>query len=280
MNKIYFSETDDLIDIRKDDVFKAVFTKDTPASQGALSGLISTFIKRNVSIVTITANEPPIDNLRNRQIRFDINCKTENDELVNVEMSLSPDSFELIRLEFHTAKLFIGQDIRGKDRSYNDLKETYQISILAKDRFFPDEEVLHTFEYYDRKNDLSLNGRTQIITIELSKLEKIVEKPAEEMSSAERWAVFFEYLTDKEKREKINQIIKYQEGIAMASEVLIKVTRDEEEQAWLRSREKYELDTQSKMTQAKKEGRKEVIDLLKSGKSLEQIISEYENNNS
>jgi len=33
-----FSETDDLIDIRYDNVFKAVFTKNTPESQGALSG--------------------------------------------------------------------------------------------------------------------------------------------------------------------------------------------------------------------------------------------------
>ncbi|MCL2068053.1 MAG: hypothetical protein FWG99_11405 [Treponema sp.] len=41
MARIHFEETDDLIDIRFDNVFKAVFARNTPASQGALSRLIS-----------------------------------------------------------------------------------------------------------------------------------------------------------------------------------------------------------------------------------------------
>ena len=84
---IYFDYSDDLIDIRYDPVFKAVFTRDTPTSQGALSKLVSALIGREVTILTLKANEPPIENFRDRQIRFDINCVTENGELINVEMS-------------------------------------------------------------------------------------------------------------------------------------------------------------------------------------------------
>jgi len=87
-----------------DNVFKAVFTRNTNASQGALSKLISALIGRDVSIIAISANEPPIDNLRDQQIRFDISCKAENGELVNVEMGLNPDPFEPVRLEFHAEK--------------------------------------------------------------------------------------------------------------------------------------------------------------------------------
>jgi len=47
-----FTEADDLIDIRYDNVFKAVFTKDTPESKGALSRLVSTLIKRNILFIT------------------------------------------------------------------------------------------------------------------------------------------------------------------------------------------------------------------------------------
>ena len=65
--------------------------------------------------------------------------------------------------------------------------------------------------------------------LELCKLEKIVEKPADEMSLSEKWAVFFEYLTDEGKRDKINEIVKTEEGISMASEVLMTISRDEEE---------------------------------------------------
>ena len=101
-----FTETDDLIDIRYDNMFKAVFTKKTPESLGALSALISSLIDRDVSIVTIAANEPPAENIRDRQIRFDIACVSKNGELINIEMSLYPNPYEPVKLEFYASKLF------------------------------------------------------------------------------------------------------------------------------------------------------------------------------
>jgi predicted transposase/invertase (TIGR01784 family) len=269
--KICFNDSDDLIDIRLDNVFKAVFTKNTPESQGALSNLLSAIIGRALSVTTITANEPPIDNLRDRQIRFDINCKAENGELVNVEMSLNPDNFEPLRLEFYAGKLFTGQDIRGADKDYNDLKQTYQIAFLVKERFFPDEEFFHAFEYYDPKRKVSLGGRSRIITLELSKLEPVVAKPSEAMTSSEHWAVFFGYLTDKTKRQKINEIVELEEGISMASQVLMTISKDEVERARLESEYKYVVDTQSKVVHAKREGQNEVLELVKQGYTADQI---------
>jgi hypothetical protein len=208
----------------------------------------------------------------------------ENGELVNVEMSLNPDPFEPVRLEFHAGKLFTGQDIRGSEKTYDDLRSAYQIAILAKERFFADDSPFHTFEYYDPAHKVPLNGRSRIITVELSKTEQVLEKPIVEMSAQEHWAVFFRYLTDKAKRRKINEIIDHEEGIAMASEVLITISKDEVERARLVSEYKYQLDTQSKLVHAKREGlregrleglqegRQEIIELLRSGKSLDEVI--------
>ncbi|GHT51969.1 hypothetical protein FACS1894102_7800 [Spirochaetia bacterium] len=69
----------------------------------------------------------------------------------------------------------------------------------------------------------------------------------------------------------------------MASEVLISISRDEVERARLMSEYKYVTDHQSKMVQAKREGiaegrnegRNELLDLLKSGKTPEEIIGLY-----
>ncbi|MFP3091151.1 Rpn family recombination-promoting nuclease/putative transposase, partial [Treponema sp. TIM-1] len=215
---------------------------------------VSAMTGRTLTVVSITANEPPPQSLRDRQIRFDIPCKAEDGEPVNIEMSLNPDTFELVRLEFLAGKLFTDQDIRGKDKTYDDLKTAYQIAILAKGRFFPDESFLHCFEYYDPERGASLGGRSRIITVELSKVEAVAQKPVEEMTGAELWAVYFRYLTDKSKRHIINGIIASEEGIAMASEVLITISKDEIERARLMSEYKYELDTQSKVVQAKREG--------------------------
>jgi predicted transposase/invertase (TIGR01784 family) len=254
MTKIYFTENDDLLDIRYDNVFKAVFTRDIPESRSALGKLVSALIGRELSIVSINANEPPIDNVSDRQIRFDIFCKAEDGELINVEMSLNPEPYEPVRLEFHAGKLFTGQEIRGKDKNYNDLKQAYQITILAKERFFHDKIPLHTFEYYDPLHGVSLNGRSRIITLELSKLGEVVKKPIKDMNASELWGVYFQYLRNKEKRGIINEIIACEEGIAMASEVLITISKDEMERFRLLSQEKHELDTQSSLSWARQEG--------------------------
>jgi predicted transposase/invertase (TIGR01784 family) len=48
-----------------------------------------------------------------------------------------------------------------------------------------------------------------------------------------------------------------EEGIAMASKVLVTISKDEVERARLTSEFKYEMDTQSRVTQAKRDGEKE-----------------------
>jgi predicted transposase/invertase (TIGR01784 family) len=255
--KIFFDENDDIIDICYDNVFKAVFTKDVPESRTALSRLVSAFIGQEVSIIEILANEPPARGSWDRQIRYDINCRALNGELIDVEMGLNPDFFEPVRLEYHAARLFTEQNIKGTDKSYNDLKRAYQITILAKEKFFQDGEFFHTFEYYDPIRGVVLGGRSRIITMEMSKLEKIAEKETAEMNMRERWAVFFKYLTDKKKRSKINEIIEQEEGIAMASEVVMGWTQEEKEALWKMSREKAELDYQSWMTNAKRKAERE-----------------------
>jgi predicted transposase/invertase (TIGR01784 family) len=258
-----------ILDIRYDPVFKAVFTRDTAESRAALSDLISALIGRTVTVETIIANEPPVDDLRQRYLRFDIACKTEKSELVNVEMSFNPKASEPVRLEYHAARLFTGQDIHGKDKIYDDLKETYQIAILAKEKFFPDKNFAHNFLYYDPDNRVPLGGRTRIITVELVKTEPIVDKPVEEMSNAELWAVFFEYLTDEEKRGKIMEIINREEGIAMAVDTLVDITQDEIEYARMSNLIKSQLDWQSGMAGAERKGRKEAsLDIAQKMKTM------------
>jgi predicted transposase/invertase (TIGR01784 family) len=100
-----------------------------------------------------------------------------------------------------------------------------------------------------------------------------VKKPAGEMTAAEQWAVYFRYLTDRTKRTKINEVIAEEEGIAMASEVLITISKDEIERARLMSEWKYEVDTQSRLVEAKREGRREVARNLKAiGDPIEKIV--------
>lgn len=256
MKTIYFQEDDDIVEICKDNVFKAVFTKDMPESRIALSKLVSALIGRDITIIDILANEPPVDSTYERQIRFDINCRAENGEQLNVEMCFNPDPYEPVRMEYYTGKLFTAQGIKGIDKDFSDLLRVYQISILANKSFFPDKDFYHSFEYYDHVKGVSLNGKTQIITIELTKLDNVVDKSIEEMNTKEYWAIFFRYLTDRSKRGIINEILKREEGLAMASEVVMSISKDWEERMRIFSEEKRQLDIQSSFAHARKEGYK------------------------
>jgi len=269
-----------ILDIRYDQVFKAVFTRDTTESRTALSDLISALIGRTVMVEAIVANEPATGYLGQKKIRYDIACKSKDGEPINVEMSFHPKNDELNRLEYFASRLFVGQDIEGVDKSYCDLKETYQISILAQRQFFPDKNLTHTFLYYDPESRVSLDGKIRIITLELEKSAMYVDKPVGDMSEAEAWAVFFQYLTNEAKREKIKEIIAREEGIAMATNAMCQITDNFEEYARLTSLLKGELDWQSDMVWAKREGRAEGLTekaleiagkMKKMGDSIEKI---------
>jgi hypothetical protein len=102
-----------------------------------------------------------------------------------------------------------------------------------------------------------LLGKTRIITVEIIKTKPVVEKPVEEMTISELWAVFFQYMTDPEKRDKIIKIINREEAIAMAVEILSNITQDEVEYARLSNLIKSEIDWRTGIFEAEVKGRSE-----------------------
>ncbi|MHC6202797.1 Rpn family recombination-promoting nuclease/putative transposase [Breznakiellaceae bacterium SP9] len=257
MNKRNPTYDPDTLYILYDAVFKAVFTKDTPASKGALRALLSAMIEQELDIIDILANEPPIDDIHDRAIRFDIRCSVrKTGEPINIEMTLYPDYYEAYRLEYLASKLLCSQYIKGSVGSFGDLKPSYQISFLANIPFltgvpmFADEHFLHNFQYYDSEHSVALGGQIRIITVELYKLDSISLKAVAEMSKRERWFVFFQYHEDKGKQDLIQELVKAEEGIRMAQEAYSGITQDAHEQARLLSLWKGQMDIQSKMVTA------------------------------
>jgi predicted transposase/invertase (TIGR01784 family) len=259
MAAIQFTDSDDILDICFDAVFKAVFTKETPESRASLQALLSAFIGRGVANVRVKKNEPAVDDVHERQIRFDISCKFDDGQLADIEMSMNPDDFEPVRDEYYGSKLFTSQSIRGADHNYGDLKETYQISFVDKKVFYNDTAVAHHFSQYDEKHAVSLGGKIHIVIVELAKLARFADKALAEMTEEERWAYFFKYGNDKTKRKQINELLKMQEAITMAATTLLTISQDENERALLLSQEKYAMDHQSHMVQAKRAGISEGI---------------------
>ena len=86
---------------------------------------------------------------------------------------------------------------------------------------------------------------------------------------------FFPYLTDEVKREKINEIIDREEGIAMAVKTLGTFTQSELDYMRESSLLKGELDWQCDMTEARREARSEVrSDIAQKMKNAGRPLSE------
>jgi predicted transposase/invertase (TIGR01784 family) len=88
----------------------------------------------------------------------------------------------------------------------------------------------------------------------LEKAELMAKKPPEALSCGEKWALFFRYAGERGRRGLVNGLLRDEEGIAMAGEALLTVSRDEVERLRLDSEFKYELDHQSHMVEARQEG--------------------------
>jgi hypothetical protein len=107
--------------------------------------------------------------------------------------------------------------------------------------------------YKRNEHKTSLGGRTTIITVELAKVEKLVQKAVEEMSVAESWAVYLRYNADETKAGLLAAISAKNKRVAMAQEAFLTVSRDERERAWLLSEYKFAMDLQDQMITAHEE---------------------------
>jgi hypothetical protein len=76
--------------LNNSNVFKAIFTRDSPKSRSALASLISAYIRQPVEVLTVISNEPAAEGLRDRHIRYDIRVRFNGGRLANVEVALHP----------------------------------------------------------------------------------------------------------------------------------------------------------------------------------------------
>ena len=76
-----------------------------------------------------------------------------------------------------------------------------------------------------------------------------------EMNTLERWVMFLANSSDQGKRKMVNQILKSEEGISMAAETLLTISKDENERARLLNEYRIILDYQSGLSVAAQEGK-------------------------
>ena len=275
----------DILPPSDDRIFKVLLTH--PNARQVLIDVISTVIEQKVIDVQIRGNELPAMDVDEKNQRFDVNCTIDTGDQVNVEMhcyrqdELGSEHTNFInKYVYFLTKLHSSQESKGI--RYRNFVKTYQITFCMYNVLPSLPDYVHRFSLYTSQG-IQLTDQINMVIIELSKINEILRKPVDEMTSFEKWSLFLRYAPDPMHRNLINDIIKNKEEIGMAAALLREISKDEHERARQRSREMYEMDQISNLLTSEErgeirgiekgraEGKAEIIALLEKGLSLAEI---------
>jgi predicted transposase/invertase (TIGR01784 family) len=241
-----------------DGIFKAIFTRHE--SEPALIDIIETFTGLSVKEITVKNSERTIQNADDKRIRFDINCITKDGKMIDIEMQASAMEGDNIdnahagireRSLYYEAMLHSSQP-RPKD--YSAQLMSIQLTICNYN-VFPDDKLIRHFVFTDEYGN-ELSKSMSIIFVELPKLD--VNKPIENMTDLEEWALYLRYSNNVKYQNYIETLKERKEVFRMAYETQVTVSQDDIAKAWYMSRLKYELDESHNQSMIRKGAIKQV----------------------
>ena len=264
----------DILPPSDDRVFKLLLT--SPEAKPGLINLISGIINRKVVDVVLYVNEPPTEDTEEKAERFDVNCKIDDGSQINLEMQASHMKEDLDgqhrnlkgKSLYYLTDLHSSQPAKGL-RRYDRLAKSYQITFCSYTIFPEQKNYVNSFSMrHDITGELLLDA-IHISFIELSKLDGVLKKPVCDMTTLDKWSVFFQYAPDLQYRETVNKVIESEEVLTVAGELLMSISQNERERAIYRSRKKFQTDYQSDMATSWDNGRKAGIDIGERNRNIE-----------
>lgn len=237
-----------------DSTFKGIFTQETEDSNLALQSFISAVLGRNVKNVILKPNEPPKDGPEQKGMSYDISVEFDNGELSDIEMQAWKESYDYgIRSEIQAARLLNNNAKKGEE--WNSSK-IYQISIL---NFHYEKDDIKEMAWYTMKNESGkrLKDRQNIIFIDLENIRKKFGTPVNELTSVEKWGLFFSYIDKDKNADYMNELVRSEKGI-MAAENTVKDMSEADDNWFIQnSRFIYERDRNTLINNAERRGREE-----------------------
>jgi predicted transposase/invertase (TIGR01784 family) len=248
-----------------------MFTSDNEYSKIALLDFVNSVMEFEgenlIEELQIINPEIPSSNNMYKKSIFDIRAKTKNGEQIIIEMQLAKHVGFEQRSQYAISKAYASQEIAG--RNYNSLKKCYLLS-LVNFNLTDSKEFINDYRFRNKEGKDLCEGET-IIFIELSKLDKIIEKDISEMSNIEMWVVFLKYAPDRNKKEIINRILEKKEEINMVTTILNEISQSEKERAVyeneLMAEMDYVTDMEDALQRGMEKGMRKGIELIKNMKA-------------
>ncbi len=255
-----------LLKPKNDLVFQALFQGN---KENITQSLISDILGQKVEIIEIKTDDTLIRKYPNDKTgRLDLRTKFKDGTICQIEMQMANEYNTVKRILYYWSKTYSSQLERGE--FYKDLKKTIGIIITNYE-----VEELKEIKELDTKWQIKetkrgeklLTDDLELRIIEIPKAKKILEK--EGHNRIAQWLTFM----DNPNTERIEEIMKENEEVKKARNVLHVMSKDEELQRLAELKEKWELDERSAIQSAKEEGKLEIAKKLKEkGMPIEEII--------
>ena len=267
--KFIIPKDKNLLDPKRDSIFKTLFTKSGQGTKNALKSLVKAIVGYEPKDVEVINNELAKDVSYAKDIRLDLQCKMEDGSRVNVEIQTCPSNDNLKARSLYYGCRMIS-DFEMKGRKFKTLPRVYQVMFTDFHLFKESDSYIWTFTMKSGETVLAENLRIIFIQMPLFK-----EENKENLHDIEKWIIFLRDSTNKEKRDLLNSIINTDEGIREAGEILMYISDDERERAIQESHYKAEVDRQAELLathdQGVEEGRAEGMNDAARGMKAENI---------
>jgi predicted transposase/invertase (TIGR01784 family) len=199
----------------------------------------------------------------------DVKVRTKNGKIIDIEIQVNPVKNIGKRLSFYKSKLIVEQI--GKSELYNAIQKVICICITDYELFSGVGDYANSFRFCNRKSGWCFEDiPEEVYTLELPKV------PARHDGSS-GWG-WMQFLRAKRK-EEFEMVAEQNPEIRKAVDSLYEISADEKVRAEYEIRQKAWRDRMSQFDgyyqEGRQEGRQEVLKLLKSGKSPEEIFKEY-----
>ncbi|MCX0401177.1 Rpn family recombination-promoting nuclease/putative transposase [Clostridium perfringens] len=237
-----------------DFVFKKLFGSEE--SKESLISLLNAIIKSDSPIqdVKILNNDLDKEHNNDKFSRLDIKAKTNNGELINIEIQVKNEYNMIQRTLYYWSRIYTDQLSSTKD--YSELSRTICINILNF-KLLDNDRYHNTYRLKEITSNEELTDLQEIHFIELPKFNEIGNKEyvenVEKMDALEKW---LEFLVEPESNT-VRQLELSNEEIKLAKSELYRLSMDSKEREQYNMREKAIYDRISALENAEAKGKRE-----------------------
>ena len=201
--------------LKHDVAFKTVFGSDDEKNQIALCSLLYALLGKKVKFVQITDNRF-IDNSKSC---VNLVAQLQSGRKVIVELEIvNPREDIMYEMMLDLYAIYGNQELKGDELDLG-LKSSYKIGI-ADFVVDPDFEGLLTEFDLRNKKGQPLGRDLEIIVLKIIQLVKVPVMDPDQMSLLQKWCFFIKYYADDKKQDIIQELIRLEEGIAMADKII------------------------------------------------------------